>query len=212
VFTLQAMRIILDNAGKRFNRDSIFKKLNYEFHSGKSYAVIGPNGSGKSTLMQVLSGNMNLSEGKCSWMIDETKTVESDLIYKHVAIAAPYLETIEEMTAEEFLQFHFKFKPIISSVSVDDIIEMIGLEKNAHKQIRLFSSGMKQRIKLAQAIFADTSILLLDEPCTNLDIEGYELYKQLIKKYCSEKLVIVSSNDLNEYDFCDEKINILDYK
>ncbi|MDE3143106.1 MAG: ABC transporter ATP-binding protein, partial [Bacteroidota bacterium] len=72
--------------------------------------------------------------------------------------------------------------------------------------------GMKQRIKLAQAVFSDANILLLDEPCTNLDATGYALYHQLIKNYCSDKLIIVSSNDENEMDFCEEKISIMDYK
>jgi ABC-type multidrug transport system ATPase subunit len=88
----------------------------------------------------------------------------------------------------------------------------IGLDNAMDKQLRYFSSGMKQRLKLAQAVFSDVSILLLDEPCTNLDKPGYELYHSLINKYCQDKLIIVSSNDPNEIDFCTERINILDYK
>jgi ABC-type multidrug transport system ATPase subunit len=71
---------------------------------------------------------------------------------------------------------------------------------------------MKQRIKLAQAIFSDVAVILLDEPCTNLDATGYTLYHSLVSKYCANRLVIVSSNDLNEYSFCTEKLSILDYK
>ena len=71
---------------------------------------------------------------------------------------------------------------------------------------------MKQRVKLAQAIFSDAPVLLLDEPCTNLDKTGYDLYHQLINNYCSNKLIIVSSNDEKEMDFCEEKISIMDYK
>lgn len=82
----------------------------------------------------------------------------------------------------------------------------------ADKQIRFYSSGMKQRMKLAQAIFSDVPILLLDEPCTNLDAVGYALYHQLIENYCSEKLVIVCSNDIQEFDFCTEKLDIMNYK
>ncbi len=80
------------------------------------------------------------------------------------------------------------------------------------KQVRYYSSGMKQRVKLAQSIFSDTPIILLDEPCTNLDITGIELYHQLIDEYCKSRLVIVSSNDEVEYKFCRQKININDYK
>lgn len=79
----------------------------------------------------------------------------------------------------------------------------------AHKQIRYFSSGMKQRVKLAQAIFSDTPLLLLDEPCTNLDTDGIQLYLGLIKSHAVGKLVIVSSNDKQEYAFCDRCIDML---
>ena len=205
------MTIQLTDAGKRFNRDWIFRHVTHAFQKGKSYAIVGSNGSGKSTLLQSIAGSMNVSEGKCDWSINST-TIEDGETYKYISIAAPHLEVIEEMSAKEFLLFHASFKPFISSVTIDEIIQIIGLEKAVDKQIRYFSSGMKQRVKLAQAIFADTPILLLDEPCTNLDKTGYDLYHKLIENYCNNKLIIVSSNDENEMDFCEEKISIMDYK
>jgi ABC-type multidrug transport system ATPase subunit len=205
------MEIQLEQAGKRFNRDWIFRKLSYSFQSGNAYAITGPNGSGKSTLLQVIAGSTNPSEGKVKFEIrDSQLQISTEDIYSHISIAAPYLEVIEEMSATEFLQFHASFKPLI--LPVEEIISIISLEKAATKQIRYYSSGMKQRIKLAQAIFSTTEIVLLDEPCTNLDKTGYDLYHQLIENYCSNKLVIVSSNDANEMDFCKEKLNIMDYK
>jgi ABC-type multidrug transport system ATPase subunit len=116
------------------------------------------------------------------------------------------------MTAKELLKFHASFKPLIPAVSIDAILQLIGLEKAAHKQIRYYSSGMKQRVKLAQAIFSDVPLLLLDEPCTNLDASGYELYHRLINDYCNGKTIIISSNDQMETDFCEERILITDYK
>ena len=71
---------------------------------------------------------------------------------------------------------------------------------------------MKQRVKMAQAIFSDVPVILLDEPCTNLDSTGIALYQQLISTYCSNRLVIVSSNDEAEYGFCKEQVNLLQYK
>ena len=138
--------------------------------------------------------------------------IDADLAFKYISIAAPYLEVIEEMTAIEFLNFHRKFKPLLAGCTVEHIISVIGLEKAAHKQIRYYSSGMKQRIKLAQAIFSNTPVVLLDEPCTNLDEEGIRLYQHLIAGHCQNRLVIVSSNDIQEYEFCKEQISIMDYK
>lgn len=210
------MRINCSDTGKRYNRDWIFRHFNYTFEQGSHYAITGPNGSGKSTLLQVIAGATASSEGKINYTSSHqppaTSHLEGDLAYRQLSIAAPYLELIEEMTITEFLQFHSSFKPLMKGVSVKDAIGIITLEKSANKQIRYYSSGMKQRVKLAQAIFSDVSCVLLDEPCTNLDEAGIALYHQLVKDYCSERTVIVSSNDKVEYHFCKDILSILDYK
>lgn len=203
------MRITLIDAGKRFNRDWIFRHLHYEFIAGHTYAITGPNGSGKSTLLQIIGGAVAISEGKTVYQDGE---IGAEQVFKHIAIAAPYLELIEEMTATEFLQFHQCFKPLLPSCNIKDILSQVGLAGAAHKQIRYYSSGMRQRARLAQAIFSDTPVVLLDEPCTNLDSEGIALYRQLIRDYCHGRMVIVSSNDLQEYDFCEKTLSITDYK
>ncbi len=205
------MKVSLSDAGKRFNREWIFRHLTYTLTSGNAYAIVGANGSGKSTFLQVISGSMEANEGQCEWSENET-AISTETIYKDISICAPYLELIEEMTLKEFFQFHQQFKPFLPGISIDEIIAEITLEKAADKQIRYYSSGMKQRAKLAQAILCNTKILLLDEPCTNLDKTGIALYHQLIEKYAKEKLIIVSSNDEVEYSFCKEKIMISDYK
>jgi len=207
------MVISLINAGKRFNKEWIFRKCDYTFQSGISYAITGSNGSGKSTLLQTIAGAINPSEGNIEMRIDDkSPLIDNSLFYQQLSIAAPYLEVVEEMTAKEFLDFHSSFKPFLSGINTSEILNIVGLKTAADKQIRYYSSGMKQRVKLAQAIFSDTPILLLDEPCTNLDAVGYALYHQLINDYCSQKLVIVCSNDPEEFNFCKERINISDYK
>ncbi|MDQ6815327.1 MAG: ABC transporter ATP-binding protein [Bacteroidota bacterium] len=205
------MKIILSNAGKRFNRDWIFRNTSYTFLSGHTYAITGTNGSGKSTLLQALAGSLEISEGKIEWR-HNSDVIDANNIYHFLTIAAPYVEVIEEMTAVEFLHFHQQFKPLIATIAVKEMLSLIGLEKAANKQIRYYSSGMKQRIKLAQAIFSNAPLLLLDEPCTNLDVSGFELYNKLIQEFATNKTIIVSSNDINEYSFCDNVISIMDYK
>ena len=204
------MTITLNDAGKRFNRDWIFRHLNYEFNTGHSYAITGPNGSGKSTLLQSVAGAIGISEGRIEYTA--TGAIPPENAYRHLSLAAPYLQVIEEMTVTEFLHFHAAFKPLLPGYPAKEIIRRVGLETAAHKQIRYYSSGMKQRVRLAQALFSDTSIVLLDEPCTNLDTDGIALYRQLIYENTRDRLVIVSSNDVQEYDFCEEKINIMGYK
>ncbi|MCX6317860.1 MAG: ATP-binding cassette domain-containing protein [Bacteroidetes bacterium] len=206
------MTISLSDAGKRYNRDWIFRHIHFTFEQGKAYAITGPNGSGKSTLLQVLSAGMMLNEGKIQFNDTANKTIPEEKVYSHVSICAPYLEVVEEMTLLEFLDFHTGFKPLLPGITTESIIQTLGLERAVNKQIRNYSSGMKQRVKLAQCIFSDTSIVLLDEPCTNLDAAGIALYHSLIDTYCSNRLVVVSSNDEVEYKFCTEKLNISDYK
>ena len=203
------MQITLNNVGKRFNREWIFRNLTVDFLSEKKYAITGANGSGKSTLLQVLAGSLTHNEGKVDFTLN-SGSIPEERIYSHISIAAPYLELIEEMTAGEFLSFHQQFKPMV--IADKDILQIVGLQKAVNKQIRYYSSGMKQRLKLAQAFFCSSPVLLLDEPTTNLDTEGMELYHYLIKNYTANKLVIISSNDLQEYGFCDEVIAIGDYK
>lgn len=202
------MQITLTNTGKRYNRDWIFRRLGYHFLFGEHYAITGPNGSGKSTLLQVIAGAIMQTEGKVEY--SNTSGIRPEQAYKQLSFAAPYLELIEEMTASEFLLFHSTFKPLIKTA--EQVLNEVSLKNASHKQIRYFSSGMKQRLKLAQAFFSETTVLLLDEPTTNLDEDGIALYHHLVNNYSAGKTIIVSSNDKQEYSFCKEVISILDYK
>lgn len=206
------MQITLNNVGKRFNREWIFRHCSYKFEPARSYAITGSNGSGKSTLLQVISGSLTHNEGSIDIKNSSQETIPAEQLYTNISIAAPYLELIEEMTAKEMLDFHARFKPLIDTVSIEEILKTVGLQTAVNKQIRYYSSGMKQRLKLAQAFFSNTPILLLDEPTTNLDADGTALYHRLISNYTKGKLVIISSNDKQEYDFCEEVISIGDYK
>lgn len=206
------MRINLTNLGKRYNREWIFRKLTYEFVSPKKYAITGPNGSGKSTLLQIISGSVIYNEGSIQYFGTSERLITAEKVYREVSLSAPYLDLIEEMTLVEFFTFHQKMKGWLNNLTVRGIIGELGLDNAAHKQIRYYSSGMKQRVKLAQAIFSDVPVVLLDEPLTNLDEAGIQLYHTLITDFCADRMVVVSSNDPKEYSFCDEVIDIKQYK
>jgi ABC-type multidrug transport system ATPase subunit len=208
---LPTISISLENIGRRFNRDWIFKNINYTFTSGNSYAILGSNGSGKSTLLQVLNGSMGLSAGKIIYHFNE-KAIPTEAIYEHLSLAAPYLELIEDFTLNEMIDFHFKFKPLLAGMSKADIITLLNLNTSANKLIKYFSSGMKQRLKLILAFCADTPILMLDEPTSNLDTQGIDWYRDLVQQFAGERLTIICSNQLHEYDFCKYQLNIADYK
>lgn len=205
------MTISLEHISKRFQKHWIFKDINYSFASPGAYALLGPNGCGKSTLLRILSGMQSPSKGKVHFYKNDSPAIAAEL-YNDISFCAPGMELVEELTLTELLNFHFSFKKPIASLTPERIIEMCGLNDAAHKPIGDYSSGMKQRVKLAQAIFSDTPILLLDEPCTNLDQAGVEQYRHWIEQYGTNRLVIVASNDIREYFFCKEQIAIEDYK
>ncbi len=205
------MTIQLQNLGKRYRLEWIFRGMNHTFHAGERWAILGPNGSGKSTLLKVLSGHLTPSKGDIFFENQGVK-IKEESIYKKISYAAPYIELIEEFTLEEVLRFHGKLKPFLPGFTPASIYELLALPRSRQKEIRFFSSGMKQRLKLALAVCSDTPVLLLDEPATNLDVQGVEWYKNLISEYAAERLVVIASNDPHDAEFCGLHLNILDYK
>lgn len=205
------MNIIAQQLGKRFQRDWIFKQLDYTFEAGTVYAITGANGSGKSTLLQTLSGVVPATEGQIQYVHDN-QTIAADNVYQYISITAPYLELIEEFTLQEMLDFHWKFKRLRLPIPQEELLEKIQLPKARHKIIAHFSSGMKQRLKLALAMLADTPVLFLDEPTTNMDLRGIDWYRNEVQQHLAGRLVLICSNQPYEYDFAQNQICITDYQ
>ncbi|WP_162418925.1 ABC transporter ATP-binding protein [Cyclobacterium roseum] len=201
----------LSLGGKKFQREWIFKALSLRVSSGEKLAITGANGSGKSTLVKCLSGQMPLTEGKLTFTSEES-SIATDDIYKHLVISAPYLELPEEFTLEEFLRFHFSFKSLDAPVRMEDLAALLHLKKAINKPISLFSSGMKQRLKLGICFFSQSPLVLLDEPTSNLDETGIQWYRNLIADFGKSKCLLIASNDSREYDFCEQILCLEDYK
>ncbi len=206
MFSLQ-----VQNSAKRFQREWIFKNLDLELSSGDALAITGGNGSGKSTLLKCLSGAIPLTQGSIQYSEGSTVLAEEQW-FRSLAIATPYLELPEEFTLSEALAFHFQFKHPLNQLSNLEILAILGLEKHQSKSISQFSSGMKQRVKLALAIFSEVPLLFLDEPTTNLDKQGVSWYLELIQQYAQDRVLVICSNEPREYDFCEKKISLEDYK
>lgn len=205
------MNVVLSDIGRRFNRDWVFREVDYTFHAGERYAILGPNGSGKSTLLQVIAASLTPSKGILRYM-EHGGDIPTDKVYPRLSIAAPYLQLIEEFTLREHIKFHFKHKGYLAGYSAERIVSRLGLEKAIDKQIANFSSGMKQRVKLAFACLSDTSMLLLDEPTSNLDQQGITWYQELIAETAEGRLLVIGSNQAIEYESCPHRLNLLDYK
>lgn len=205
------MHIELINIAKKFNREWIFKDVNTSIPHSSKLAVLGSNGSGKSTLLQIIAGSLSPSKGEIKYIKDE-QLIAHENVYKHFSIASPYLELIEEMTLIEMIDFHFSFKNRLNALSNIDFLNIVGLESSKNKEIRYFSSGMKQRAKLMLAVLSDVDVVMLDEPCSNLDKQGINWYHQLLNEYLNKRTIIICSNQEYEYSICDKSISIMDYK
>ena len=205
------MNITLQNIGRRFNREWIFRGVEYTFKAGESYAILGSNGSGKSTLLQVLNGSLSPSAGILTYE-KNGKEVPVEDVFQYLSLAAPYMEMIEEFTLAEMIDLHFKFKSYKAGMDNKAVIDVLAMDANKNKLIKYFSSGMKQRLKLALAFCSDTPILMLDEPTSNLDAQGVDWYLGLVEKFAQGRLTIICSNQPHEYGFCGHQLSISDYK
>ncbi len=202
------MKINLRQLGKKYNNEWIFKDITLEFSLGNHCVILGGNGSGKSTLLQTISGFQIPSLGNVQYTINGTD-VSVENIFKHISIASPYLELIEDFTLQEIIDYQARFKPFKEK----NIVEIMQLEKAKNKAIKYYSSGMKQRVKLALAILSKSPILLLDEPLSNIDKNGVEWYKNMITDYSSNRIILVcSNNQKDEYEFCTDTLFIENYK
>lgn len=207
-----SLSISLINAGKKFGREWIFRHVDITLHQNEKLAILGLNGSGKSTLLQALTGYLTLNEGSLI-IKNNLVNLKEEEIYKHISLASPYLELLEDFTLTEIIEHTAIYKPFINSFTTNDIVELSGLSQHRSKFIKLFSSGMKQRLKLTLAILADAPILLLDEPTTNLDATVVSWYQEMIDVYCKNKMIVVCSNSIKaEYDFCTKTIKMEDFK
>ena len=206
------MKIHLEQISRKFNYEWIFRGVDAQYESGNAYAILGSNGSGKSTLLQIISGHLHPSSGTIRY-VDGNTVMGQDQIFRHVSYNGPYLELLEEYTLEEMVRFHHKFKPFIGNITEEEVIQITQPSKNRKKPIKYYSSGMKQRVKLALAILSDTEILLLDEPSSNLDHQGIEWFRSLVAEYRADRVVIICSNSQpQEYDFCGQTLSIDQYK
>ncbi|MEL6534256.1 MAG: ATP-binding cassette domain-containing protein [Bacteroidota bacterium] len=181
--------------------------MSRELVQGSSYAITGPNGSGKSTLTALLMGLTLPTKGEVRHE-KEGKALDPESWYKHLVLAAPYQELIEEFTLDQLLDFHFEFKKPVADMSKAAIIDAMYLKEARHKAVRYFSSGMKQRLKLGLAFFSQSDILFLDEPTSNLDDRAKAWYQEQLDEILGKRLVIIASNVEEEYTKCDSVLSL----
>ncbi len=209
---MSCSRIVLEEVAKKFQHKWIFKDLKCTFQKNDIVSVRGQNGAGKSTLLKIISGHLTPNQGAVSYLDHKEKQIARDDIYKEVAFAAPYISLLSRLNLSENIDFYRKFKSLQGGLDTKTLIDLMGLKSASHKELRFFSSGMLQRVKLALAMCTDSSILILDEPTSNLDEAGIVWYQETLKKYCKDRMVIIASNVEHDFTLCNRSISVLDFK
>jgi ABC-type multidrug transport system ATPase subunit len=205
------MKIIATGIEKKFRKEWIFKKFNGTFAAGSAYALLGPNGSGKSTLLKILAQFSLPTNGKVIFQQSDGLAISSEEAHRYIAFAAPYVELIEEFTLAELIQFLQKLDFIAADLTLESFEQYIELSPGKNKLIKNYSSGMRQKIKLAIALLSPRPILCLDEPTSNLDDKAKQWFIKRLQENRS-KLILIASNEAIEIALCEHQIAIADFK
>ena len=199
------MDLSIQKLSKAFNQKSVFDELSFEVKTGSRFAIAGSNGSGKSTLLKILSGGLLATSGNVTYSQNGTY-IKEDALYKYVHFVAPYNTVIEELTLKELFQFHRRLGLLKSYHDFQSWLIKLDYPFNPDQQIKLYSSGMKQRVKLGLVLVDDRPLILLDEPTSNLDEQGKGWFFNLSDQLNSFQTLIIASNDTPEINYCKDKI------
>jgi len=198
------MKLIVRDLEKDFDQKSVLMGVNYTFEAGKIYALLGRNGSGKTTFFNCLSQEIEKTFGEVKI---EIEGVESDLKPDQIGYVVSTPTVPEFLTGREFLKF---FLEINGKESSDEIImehfkRLYIDSRDVDILMRDYSHGMKNKVQMIVNMIYNPPVLLLDEPLTSFDVVVVEQMKDLLRKYKSDHILILSTHLLDiALDLCDE--------
>jgi heme exporter protein A len=207
---LDSINLEVKKLTKYFERKIIFKDANFTLSNGDSIAITGDNGSGKSTLIKILANTLHPSKGEIQLNING-KSIEENDRYQFTGFVSPYLNLYDEFTAYENLEIVTKIRNT-DKRKIDEVLGRVGLLQRKNDTLRIFSSGMKQRMKAAFAIIHKPLLLLLDEPTSNLDTEGIKLIDEICEEQKISGILVIATNDQHEKSICGSSINLNELK
>lgn len=204
--------IQLQNVTKRIKENTVLDNVSYTFKSGFVYGLYGQNGSGKTMLLRAISGLINLDSG--SIFIDGEKLHDKIEFPPETGIVIENMELLPECSAKRNLQMLAKIKNIADEKDIIFSLERVGLDPDTDKKVKKFSLGMKQRLNIAQAIFENQKIILLDEPTNALDEEAVQLIYKIIREEKSRGATIIVATHHKEdlKEVCDVILKIAEGK
>ncbi|PKL39018.1 MAG: heme ABC exporter ATP-binding protein CcmA [Spirochaetae bacterium HGW-Spirochaetae-1] len=192
------------NIAKKFNRMTLFRDISFSLSAGQSLSLTGRNGSGKSTLLKIIAGITSPSSGSMTYALNGAALGRYDF-FSHIGFISPVMNVYEELTGLENLRFVGGVKDDDRSLALLDRFELRGHE---NKPVRLYSSGMKQRLKLACCLLNDPPVLLLDEPGMNLDRKGRDIIYSYLDSVREDRIIIIATNENEEAALCRGRIDL----
>ncbi|MCX6143261.1 MAG: ABC transporter ATP-binding protein [Ignavibacteriales bacterium] len=206
---MSILRMTATGVTKEFNRRTIFRDVSISLSQGESLAITGRNGSGKSTLVKVVAGLLSATRGKVEYAVDG-KPLEIENLRYHIGLVSPYLQLYDEFSGSENLELLSKIRSDvgIDSGRIQQVLETVGLWERRSDYVRTYSSGMKQRLKYAFAVLHRPSLLILDEPTSNLDHDGIAMVKKVVDEQKKQGVLIVATNDADEAGWCSANIEL----
>ncbi len=205
------MDLSIQKLTKSFNQRSVFSDLTFAIPSGSRFAITGPNGSGKSTLIKIISGGLLPSHGEVIYTLSGTP-ISEEAIYKYVHFVAPYNTVIEELNLVELFDLHQRLGLLRTFDSYRQWSDRLDYKFDPERQIKAFSSGMKQRVKLGLALLDDRPLILLDEPGANLDSAGKAWLFELIHQVEKNQTVVIATNEPAEINICSSSMAVGDHQ
>jgi heme exporter protein A len=197
-------RLVADQLSMRFGRRRLFDGLSVAVEPGAPLAVLGANGSGKSTLLLLFAGLLAPTGGEARLEVDGAAVPARDVPLR-VGYVAPALDLYDALTARETLAFLARARALPdAAVRVAATLDRVGLGERTDDPVAAFSTGMRQRLRLATALVHDPPVLLLDEPGATLDAAGRDLTSSLVAD--PSRVVVLATNDPSEAALCPRRV------
>ena len=192
------MRVTGSDLGVRLGGRVVLSGIGFDWRGPGIVGVTGPNGAGKTTLLKLLAALLRPGRGTLGWELGG-RLLAAREVRARVGFAGPELGLYEDLGALENLAFLARARGFPwSDADGEAWLERIGLTGRGHERLASYSSGMKQRVKLAFALSGRPPLVLLDEPGSNLDAAGRTLARELVEEAARESLVVVATNDEQE--------------
>ena len=191
--------------GKKFYRHWVFRDIDLHLQAGTRLLVTGANGAGKSTLVRVLAAQLTPTQGTLTYRL-HGKPLDLETLHRHLSWSGPYIDLYPDLTLTEAIKLHFSFRD--SLIPIPDIADQLRLQAHSGKQLRHFSSGMLQRVKVGLAIFTQAPLLFLDEATATMDEENAHYIYTLAHQHLQDRILIYASNNPIEFDRFEQRLHL----